>query len=229
MQDEVRVLCEELIMTGAYVARAGLVAGGSGNISVKASLADSGRTAQDMIIITGRGSQLANLSFSDLAITFADGSIGCAELQELSAQPSSELPMHRSVYDARPDVAAIIHTHSPQATAAAACHLTIPAFLDELTFMIGGHIATSEYAPPGSVELGANIVKALGDRQAALIANHGAIAVGSTLSESMKVAVVCEEAARVYAIARGLGGPMSIPESALERQKAGFRRRKGLI
>lgn len=229
MADGIMALCEEMVRIGASISRAGLVAGGAGNISVKTPFACADGTCQEIIIITGRGSALANLSLSNLAVAFADGTVGCAELKELSAQPSSELPMHRAVYDARPDVAAIIHTHSPQATAVAACHLTIPAFLDELTFMIGGDVVTSEYASPGSVELGASIVKALDDKQAALIANHGAIAVGRTLSESMKVAVVCEEAARVYAIAHGLGGPIPIPELALERQKAGFKRRKGLI
>jgi len=209
-----RFLTEEIIsgfaVTGAELGRLNLIAGAAGNMSIR--LPDGSGIA-----ITTRGSDLAVLRSIDIVAVGFDDSI-----LEGGGSPSSELRMHRSIYDARPDIDAVVHTHSIYATVVAALHERIPAFIDELTFMLGGEIDTAEYAKPGSSELGDNIVRALGDRAAALLANHGAIGIGSTLGEASKICDLVERAAQMYVFASALGGPKLIPAEAVERQHAAY-------
>lgn len=198
------------IDTGAKLSQLNLIAGAAGNMSVRLPNGHG-------VAITARGSDLARLRTADIVtVRFDDGGF------EGEGKPSSELQMHQSIYDARPDIDAIIHTHSIYATVVAALRENIPAFIDELTFMLGGEIKTAEYAKPGSEELGANVVHALGDRSAALLANHGAVGIGSTLEEALNVCDLIERAAQMYVFARALGGPKLIPADAIERQYAAF-------
>lgn len=217
---------KEIITCGAVLHAEGLVSGAAGNISVRLKPGVLEKTSLGGMVITGGGTELGALSPEGLVIVLDTGERWHPDGSGSFARPSSELPMHSAIYAARPDVQAVIHLHSPHATALAACHLDIPAFLDELTYLIGGPVQVSQYAYPGSPELGAAVVAALGDHQAALIANHGAVAVGSGLDECIKVIRIVEEAAMVYLLARSAGGPKPIPAEALERQMAAFRQRR---
>jgi len=198
------------IETGARLSQLNLIAGAAGNVSIR--LPDGIGLA-----ITTRGSDLARLRTEDIVAIASD-----ERVLEGSGTPSSELLMHRRIYEARPDVDAVVHTHSIYATVVAALHESIPAFIDELTFVLGGEIKTAAYARPGSEELGDNIVEALGDRAAALLVNHGAIGLGKTLEEAVNVCDLIERAAQMYVFARALGGAKRIPADAIERQYAAY-------
>ena len=202
------------IDTGARLSRLNLIAGAAGNMSVRLPNGDG-------VAITARGSDLARLRTGDIVVIRSDGG-GI----EGGGKPSSELQMHQSIYDARPDIDAIIHTHSIYATVVAALRENIPAFIDELTFTLGGEIKTAEYAKPGSEELGENVARALGDRSAALLANHGAVGIGSSLEEALNVCDLIERAAQMYVFAKALGGPKLIPADAVERQYAAFLKKR---
>jgi L-fuculose-phosphate aldolase len=93
--------------------------------------------------------------------------------------PSSEALLHVGVYIARPDVRAVIHTHPIYAGAAAVAGLRIPPIIDEMVVAIGGGIEVSEYAFPGTQQLADNVLAALGERNAALLRNHGAVESGA--------------------------------------------------
>jgi L-fuculose-phosphate aldolase len=213
-------LTEEIIRTfmenGAALGRRNLIAGSAGNMSIRFP-------NSDVIAITTRGSDLTMLKGSDVvAVDAGEASV------EGTGRPSSELLMHRTIYAGRPDVSAIIHTHSIFATVMASLQENIPAFIDEMTFVLGGEIETAAYARPGSEELGRNAVKALGDRAAVLLANHGAIGVGSTLSEALEACDLVERAAQMYVFARALGSPKLIPSDVMMRQYSAYRKKHAL-
>ena len=129
-------------------------------------------------------------------------------------KPSSEWRMHAAIYRADDSVNAIVHTHSPYATAFAINNLEIPAVLYEMVFFIGGSIPVAEGAIPGTPEVGENCVKVLKDRYGCLMGNHGALAVGDTLARAYTRAVYIEDAAKAYSLALG-HGPVTVLESAV--------------
>ena len=119
--------------------------------------------------------------------------------------PSSEWRMHAAIYRADARVNAIVHTHSPHATAFAINRMRIPAVLYEMVFFLGGDIPVAEGAIPGTPEVGENCVPVLKERYGCLMANHGALAVGDTLERAYTRAVYIEDAAKAYSIALGHG------------------------
>ena len=124
--------------------------------------------------------------------------------------------MHAEIYRRRSDAGAVMHTHSPYATAAAVTGVDIPPILDEMVLVVGGEVKVSEYAFPSSDALAANVCDALGGRNAALIRNHGVVGVGADLEEALRVCELVEHAARVMVYASALGGAMSLPAEVLE-------------
>jgi L-fuculose-phosphate aldolase len=127
----------------------------------------------------------------DLALCSLDCEHLAGELQ-----PSIEVPMHAAVYCARPDAAAIIHTHSPRATAAAAMGVTVRTRTGPARDAIGSDIiACAAFAPQGSSELAEKVVAALGSQnKGLLLADHGTLAVGSSLEEAFAISELIEEA-----------------------------------
>ncbi len=122
-------------------------------------------------------------------------------------RPSSELPLHLAIYEARPDVRAIIHTHSIYATACAVAGEAIPPSLEEMVQAVGGGVEVADYALPGTLELAQNAVAGLGGYlSAVLLSNHGAVACGPSLKEALLVAELVEKAAQIHSIAKQLGG-----------------------
>lgn len=119
--------------------------------------------------------------------------------------PSTEWRLHLAVYRRRPDVGAVVHTHSPYATAAATSLRELPLLADEGRGSFGEAIPVASYAPPGTPELAEAAVDALGEGKAVLLARHGALAVGRTLREAFLLAQMVEEIARVYFLTTGGG------------------------
>lgn len=169
--------------------KAALVIGSSGNISLRIS-------GTDQIAITPSGIDYSCLSADEVIILDLEG-----KKLKGDCAPSMEHPMHRAIYAARPDVHAIVHTHSTYASALAVLRFPIPKIIDELVFQLGGQVEVADYAVPGSHELADNVVKALGPRNAVLLANHGGLAVGSTLEKAYQNALLLERAAHIYLLA----------------------------
>ena len=162
---------------------AGLAPNKSGNVSC--------RTASGFLI-TPSGLPYRELTPADIAELDANG-----EIKAANRRPSSEWRMHTAIYRERPEVQAIIHTHSPKATALACAQRGIPAF-HYMIALAGGGIRCAPYATFGSDELAANAIVALEGRRAALLANHGVIAVGSSLRKAFAAAVEVENMAGQY-------------------------------
>ena len=122
-----------------------------------------------------------------------------------SGKPSSEWRFHRDIYAAREDVGAIVHTHSHHATALACTGRSIPAFHYMVAAAGGNEIPLADYATFGTEALSENVLAALGDGRACLLANHGAIAVGTDLEKALVLASYIESLAKTYAVALSLG------------------------
>ena len=170
-----------------------LISVASGNVSTR-------RPGDDRIAITPSQIPYATLSPDEILIVDQEGAVVYGH-----GAPSSELPLHLAVYFARADVGAVVHTHSVYATALAVGGTDLPVVLDEQTAVLGGVVRVADFAPSSSQELANNVVSALGDGKAALLRNHGAVAVGRDLDEALAVAVFLERVAKIYAIASAIG------------------------
>ena len=195
----------------------GLVTGSSGNVSRRLGSSGGG----ELVAITPTGRPHADLKDEDIAVVDFD-----IEPVEGDLAPSSESLMHVAIYRARPDVRAVIHTHAVYSSVAAVAGLAIPPIVDEMAVALGGAIEVSDYAFPGTMELADSVRDALGERNAALVRNHGAVGVGSDLKEAMEVCKLTERVAQVYLMASILGKVSPLPEDIVEAEIAIFRMRR---
>lgn len=148
------------------------------------------------------------MSEEDVMVIDLDGKV-----LEGEHRPSSEWRLHAAVYRAYGHVNAIVHTHSPYATAFAINNMTIPPVLYEVIYFLGGDIPCAQGAIPGTDAVGENCVKVLKGRNGCLMGNHGALAVGDTLPRAYTRAVYIEDAAKAYSIAL-THGPVKVIDSA---------------
>ena len=120
--------------------------------------------------------------------------------------PSSEWRLHAEIYKAFPDAGAVVHTHSPYATAFAVTHEPIPVILIEMVPFLGGDVPVAEFGVPGTDAVGLNSVEAMKNgRWACLMANHGVVAFGKDLKEAHIRAVYVEDAAKICYYAKTMG------------------------
>jgi L-fuculose-phosphate aldolase len=127
--------------------------------------------------------------------------------------PTVEAPMHLSIYRARPDVNAIVHSHAVWSSTFAVTGRNIPVILSEQSLRLGGEVICAAYGKVGSEEIARNIVAALGtNKMAALMQNHGAVAVGINFEEAFINSDFLEKGAKV-ALLGGLLGPLIVRKS----------------
>ena len=120
-------------------------------------------------------------------------------------RPSSEWRLHAAVYAARPEAGAVVHTHSPFATALSCARQGLPPFHYMIALGGGGDIRCSAYATFGTQALAEACIATLEGRKAALLANHGAVALGTTLAGAKTLAIEVENLARQYLALRAAG------------------------
>ncbi|WP_066907468.1 L-fuculose-phosphate aldolase [Mycobacterium interjectum] len=181
--------------------RRGLVEGTAGNISA--------RRSDGNVVITPSSVDYRDMALDDLVLIDPDGAVLHAAD---GRSPSSEMHLHLACYHAFDDVGSVIHSHPVWATMFAIAHQPIPACIDEFAVYCGGEVRCTDYAASGTPEVGTNAVKALEGRGAALIANHGLVAVGPRPDKVLHVTALVERTAQIVWGARALGGPVPIPE-----------------
>ena len=197
------------------LARIGLVTGSSGNVSAR--LPD----ATGLLAVTSLGTACSQAEAGDIVVADFNG-----EPLEDGTMPSSETLLHAGIYRARPDVGAVVHTHSVYASVAAVAGLEVPPVIDEMVIAVGGSIRVSKYAFPGTQELADNVRDALEDRGAALIRNHGAVAVGRDLREAVDVSALVERVSQVYVQTSILGKVTPLPQQVVETETALYRMKR---
>ena len=193
----------EIITVTHAIDAAGLVPNKSGNVS---------RRSPGGFLITPAGVPYGELQPEDLVELAADGSPPAT-----GRRASSEWRMHAAIYAARPDAGAIVHTHSPNATALACAGRGIPPF-HYMIALAGGDIRCMPYATFGTPELAVTAVQGLAERRATLLGNHGVIAIGGSLHEAHGVALEVENLAGEYLamLAAGLE-PVLLDDAELQR------------
>lgn len=182
-----------------------LFAGTSGNLSMYDN-------ENERIFITPSSIPYEDMTSEDMVIIDMDGVV-----LEGKYQPSSEWKLHTSIYKERKEIKAVVHTHSPYATAFAVANMPIPMILVEMLPFIGDGVEVGEFALPGEAEVGLEAVKALKGRKGCLLKNHGAVAIGEDIGSAYMAAVYIEDAARVYYLSSTVGKAGEIPREHLER------------
>ncbi len=202
-------LREEIVSVAQAIDRAGFCPSKSGNVSARLG---------EGLLITPSGLPYARTRPEDLIHLGPDGTV-----LNGTRKPSSEWPFHVEIYKARPDAQAIVHTHSPRATALSCARRGIPAFHYMIALCGGADVRCAEYATFGSPELARNAVKALEGRKAVLLANHGVIALGASLAGAHTIVAEVENLAGQYLdlLASGLQ-PVILDEAEMERVSAKF-------
>lgn len=209
-EKEISKLKTDIVEAGKKMLHKGLVIGTSGNISIRIS-------GEDKMLITPSSVEYDKIEIDDILVVDFEKNV-----LEGERSPSVETGMHISTYRTRPDIGAIVHTHSVYASAIASLGKTIPPFLDDIAFMIGGEIKVAEYGMPGSKELAQNAVRALGRKNAVLLANHGSLCCGKNLENAFETAELVERVAKIFILCSLLGKPTSLPQEALELEQKIF-------
>lgn len=181
--------------------RQGLVAGTSGNVSYF-------DREENLVYITPSNVEYPEMKPEDIAVITVDG-----EIRDGSLKPSSEWRLHTELYKSYGHINAVIHTHSPYATSLAAAGMEVPLILVEMVPFLGGSIPVAEFGMPGSDEVGRYAAKAMENRNAALLKNHGVVVAGSTLKQAYLRAVYVEDAAKIYHLSLQAGTPLVIGRS----------------
>lgn len=195
-------LRREIIDTALYMQSSGMIKGTSGNVSAR---------VEEGILITPSGVDYKLLRPEDICLLSLEGELIHGK------KPSSEAPLHLAVYNARPDVQAVLHSHSKFSTLMASLCDTLPAVtVPGCEFW---PVKSAGFELPGSRELAERAVEALGTGTAVLLEHHGLLCVGDSLGKAMKAAEYVEENAETAFMLRLAGCSSAIPEKDIMQLK----------
>src|SRR4030042_3720934 len=200
-------LRKQVVDAGLKMFRKEMTHGTSGNISCRVP-------GKEKMLITPSSIAYEEIKTKDIILVNFAG-----EAEETGRNPSSETPFHLAIYKNRNDVGGIVHSHSVYALAVAVSSKTVPVFVDEMFSDIGGEIVVAGYALPGSEELAKNVLTTLADKNALLLANHGAVCCGKNLLEAFHVAETVEKICRIFVLSSILGEVKSLPSDGVEYQR----------
>lgn len=198
---------KQIIEAGVEMAKTRLVLGTWGNISVRVP-------GEACFAITPSGVDYNDIKAEGVAIMDMEGKVIDGNMK-----PSIEWPMHLEVYKNRKDVNAVVHTHSTYCTAMAIARKPIPAAAEDMVQIVGGDVRVSRYFLPGSPELGKAAVEALEGRNAVILANHGCLAAGKDLKETMKIAQIVEKSAQATIFAQIMGGVVELNQKEIDTMR----------
>ena len=213
MFDDLRA---EVLEMNLELPRNRLVVWSGGNVSGRDP--DSG-----CVVIKPSGVPFDRLTAESMVVVGPDGSV-----KEGHLKPSVDLGIHLYLYEARPDVFGVTHTHSPYATSFSLNSEGIPAALTPLTHLIGSGVPCTRYATPGAEDTGAAVIESVGDSgKAAIVARHGVFTLGKSASESMEIALFVEEAAMTIRLAQQSGPVTPMDDEEIARCAAWYRTNYG--
>ncbi|MGE5266807.1 MAG: class II aldolase/adducin family protein [Deltaproteobacteria bacterium] len=196
-------LRQAIVATARAMNSSGLSPGRSGNVSAR---------LRDGMLITPSGLAYAEMGPEDVVRVGADGSVPKGQ-----RAPSTEWHFHLAAYGARPDMNALVHTHSLHATVLACAGQSIPAFHYMVAVAGGDDIPLVPYATFGTPELARHVAEGLRQRKACLLAHHGQVAMGPSLDAALELAHEVEILAEQYWKVRVLGGSKILPKAEMAR------------
>lgn len=179
----------------------GYVVCNDGNLSV--------RIGEDRILITPSGVSKGRMEPGMMVMTDLEGNVLSGD-----RYPSSESKMHYMVYKKRPDVGAVVHAHPPVSTAYAVCRKPLSEpYLAEMVIGLGGEVPVTEFAMLSTDEVPRSVVPYVADRNAVLLANHGALTWGENLWQAFDLMEMVEQTAKVSLNVSLLGGGIPLTEN----------------
>ena len=205
-----QALRQQLVTVARRMNGTGLNQGTSGNLSVR---------IEEGILVTPSSLPYEQMEVGDLVALDLSGQ----PLKEKQRRPSSEWRLHADVLSCRHDAMAVLHCHPIHATALACHDSGIPAFHYMVAVAGGDEIRCAAYATFGTKELSDNVVNALAQRNACLLARHGMVTLGKDLESALRVAVEVETLARMYLQALQLGEPPLLSKQQMQAVHAQFR------
>ncbi len=176
---------ELVVAYGKQLVERGLVSGTFGNISIY-------NRKENLMAISPSGMDYYKTNPEDIVVMSTDGKV-----VDGTAKPSSEYDLHRIFYQKRSDVNAVVHTHSMYATTLACMQVNVPPIHYVIAYA-GKEIPCTEYVQFGTYELAEDALKVMGENNAVLLGNHGALAVGGTINYAMDTAEQVEFCSQVY-------------------------------
>jgi L-fuculose-phosphate aldolase len=200
---EVDDIKRQVLAAAKDMLRKGLTEGTAGNISA--------RLSDGNVVITPSSVDYEAMTLEDLCVIDLD-----ANVLEGTRGPSSEKLLHLACYQGFDDINAVIHAHPVYATMFAVAHEPIPACIDVFSIFVGGDVAVTDYAMSGTEDVGKNAVTCLQGRGAALLANHGTVAVGPSPAKVLHITALIERSAQIVWGARALGQVHTLPDSVNE-------------
>lgn len=178
----------EVISVANEIYDKGLVSGKAGNISKRIK-----GSTEDIVAITPTLKSLSDLNEEDIVLVDMDGNT------LTKGKPSSEINMHLEIYKKRPDVNAIVHTHSTYATGFAFSEKKLKR-LEGFGQITTPYLTEVEYEKPGSDQLANNVGKSIGKEDVLILKNHGVVCVGDNLKEAKLLSIFVEETAKIQFI-----------------------------
>tara|TARA_B100001250_G_scaffold397071_1_gene403792 strand:+ start:603 stop:1259 length:657 start_codon:yes stop_codon:yes gene_type:complete len=166
----------------------------------------------DTFLITPSGVDTENLSADKMVRMDFSGNI---VESKFNLKPSSEWRFHQDIMSNRKEAGAVVHTHSIYASSASLFNKEIPPFHYMIAVAGGDSVRCAPYAMFGTQKLSDNIIDALHDRKACLIANHGLVAIGENLREALQIAEEIEHLCHLYIEAKKLGEPNLLNEEQM--------------
>jgi len=188
---------EMVCNSGKRLLQQGLVSGTWGNVSC--------RINEDYMAITPSGREYEQMTPDDIVVVNLHD-----KSYEGDIKPSSEKSLHVEIYNTRKNICAVIHTHSPSASTVAAARREVPPILDDMAQIIGPSIRVADYALPSTKKIVKCTIRALAGRNAALLANHGAVCIGRDMAEAFVACEILEKSCRAFIESEFLGGPVPI-------------------
>jgi len=184
----------------------------SGNVSVRAT-----QDGVEGFLLTPSGKRYETLIPEDIVFLALKEKYDNLKLFNTGLNPSSEWRFHQDIYLKKIEAKAIVHAHSPHATAVSSHGKSIPAFHYMVALAGGDDIKCSEYATFGTDELSINILKALEKRKACLMSNHGQVAFGTNLKQAFELAEEVENICHQYIIALKIGNPKILSYADMQK------------
>lgn len=208
MNTEEHAMREAMVAALRRLDALGMNRGSTGNLSCRAGAG---------MLITPTGTGAGDLRAEDLVWMGSDGT------RRGEWQPSSEWAFHQAAYRARPDLGAVVHAHSPHATALACLRRSLPSFHYMVAVAGGTDVPLVPYHTFGTEALSAAVGQALVGRNACLLANHGLVAAGRDLAHAMKVALEIESLCGIYLQALSVGEPVLLDAAQMAEVIEKFR------
>lgn len=210
-----QALREEVYRANIDLPKYGLVTWTSGNVS--------GRDPEtDLMVIKPSGMMFEELTPESMVVVDMKG-----QLVEGDRGPSTDTASHLYLYNHRPDVMGIVHTHSNYATAFAAVGKSIPVYLTAIADEFGAAIPCGGYASIGGQEIGKEILRSIGKSCAVLMKQHGVFTIGKSVQKALKAAVMVEDAAKTVWLALQIGTPEELSAEEIAANYNRYQHRYG--